>query len=319
MVNFSGTRVACGARQRSHQLAGLVAMGAAMLAAAPAHAAIPDSATAVYTGCYVNTGSTAGRLRVIDAQAGATCPAGETEVEWNERGINWQGAWNVTTPYKKNDAVAYQGSSYIALLDNTGVTPTNTTNWGKLAAKGAAGATGATGPAGPAGAQGPTGPAGPIGPQGPQGVQGIAGAAGPQGPAGPAGPKGSNTGAVIATLLGTGASEFVMATPAFVAPANATCLVTSSIQIEDFTPPVAGITATYFRNAVNRNGVDSDDGVYGHYIYSTGTNGKQPSMTRSSVISISAGQTIRFGAFLGNVITAFATATVEVQTSYICS
>lgn len=321
MMNFGDKRATEAAFQR-RGVACMLAAAGMLMAAQPSRAAIPDSTTSIYTGCYVNAGASAGRLRVIDAEAGATCPVGETQVEWSERGINWQGAWNVSTPYKKDDAVSYQGSSYIALLDNTGVTPTNTTNWGKLAAKGAVGA---TGPAGPAGAQGPAGPAGAQGPKGntgatgPAGPAGPSGAQGPVGPVGPSGPKGSNTGNVFGTLAGIGGNEFFMATPSFVAPANATCLVTTSIQIDDLTPPALGPTGTYFRNAVSRNGVNSDDGVYGHYVTSLGVGGKQPAVTRSSVISITAGQTIQFGAFLGNVSTAFAAATVSVQTAYFCS
>lgn len=99
-------------------------------------------------------------------------------------GIVWRGAYNPATAYVPNDAVFYDGSSYVCILASTGNLPTNATYWNLLAEggeDGAAGATGATGPAGPAGPAGPTGPAG---------ADGATGATGPAGPAGPTGPQG---------------------------------------------------------------------------------------------------------------------------------
>lgn len=300
----------------------LLAALAGSLLAGPALADIPHSLTGVYSGCYVTgAGSAAGRLRVIDAEAGGVCPAGEDLIEWNEAGIVWRGAWNNATAYKKGDAVSNSGNSYIAITDNIGVPPTNTANWNVLAKKGAAGATGPqgpqglAGPTGPQGPQGPTGAQGLTGPQGPQGLQGVQGPQGPQGPAGPAGPKGfsSSSSLTVAT-----ATEHYPVTPAFVAPANMTCLVTSSVQFFDNTPPPAGAPGTYLRNSVRRNGVDAEDLLFGQYFVSNGIAGRQPSMTRSSVISISAGQTIQFGVFLG-FPSPFDGATMYASTAYLCS
>ena len=283
--------------------------------AGPAMAAIPDSTTGVYTGCYVNAGSAAGKLRVIDAEGGAVCPGGETQVEWNEAGIVWKGNWNNATAYLKGDAVAYQGSSYIALVDNVGVPPTNVANWGVLAKKGNNGAAGPAGPQGPQGLTGPQGPAGPAGNVGPAGPQGPQGVQGPQGPAGPSGPKGWASSSGIAV---NGAISFYPVTVAFVAPANANCLVTSSVQMSDATPPPVGPTGTFFRNAVKRNGVDAEDGQFGHYLTSLGVAGVQPDITRTSLISVTAGQTVQFGVYLGSPTT-WAGATMFASTTYLCS
>jgi hypothetical protein len=81
--------------------------------------------------------ATKGALRVIDAQAGETCKTTEKTVTWNQRGISWRGAWSKTNAYTANDAVAYQGSSYIATKASTGVVPTTIANWAVLARAGA--------------------------------------------------------------------------------------------------------------------------------------------------------------------------------------
>jgi hypothetical protein len=110
----------------------------------------------------------------------------------------WSGAWNNSTSYALNDAVSYEGSTYISVVaNNAGNTPGSApADWslvasvgatGPTGAPGATGATGATGLAGPAGPQGATGP---QGPQGPTGSTGATGAAGPQGPTGATGPQG---------------------------------------------------------------------------------------------------------------------------------
>lgn len=104
-------------------------------------------------------------------------------------GLNWKGVWNNTTIFGINDAVQFNGSSYVALKPGLGLQPDmNPTAWNLLAqqgAPGAAGAAGLQGPAGPAGQAGKQGPQGLTGPAGPVGPIGPAGAQGPQGPAGP--------------------------------------------------------------------------------------------------------------------------------------
>jgi collagen type I alpha len=121
---------------------------------------------------------------------GATGPGGPQGLI----GINFLGPW-AASPQQyhaaTNDVVTFGGSTWIAILDNTGSQPGDTTVnppvWQILAVKGADGAVGAQGPAGP---QGLTGPAGAQGLTGPAGAQGPAGPVGPQGPTGPTGPQG---------------------------------------------------------------------------------------------------------------------------------
>jgi hypothetical protein len=103
---------------------------------------------------------------------GAQGPAGATGAT-GAPGINYRGAWSSSSAYTINDAVSYNGSSYIALVSNFNVSPnSDPTVWAVLAQQGATGATGATGPAGATGATGATGPAGPAGPTGPAGPSG---------------------------------------------------------------------------------------------------------------------------------------------------
>ena len=45
--------------------------------------------------------------------------------ELGQAGLNPRGVYNSTTAYKKLDCVSYEGSSHIALMDNTGVPVTN--------------------------------------------------------------------------------------------------------------------------------------------------------------------------------------------------
>lgn len=53
--------------------------------------------------------------------------------ELGKIGLNLRGAYNASTAYKKLDVVSYNGSSYAALADATGVAPTNATKWMLLA------------------------------------------------------------------------------------------------------------------------------------------------------------------------------------------
>jgi Collagen triple helix repeat (20 copies) len=164
-------------RHRPNRVVSVVAgLAAVMLTVGIASAAIPD-ANGVIKSCYSKSG---GALRVSDT---GTCKSTEVALSWNAvgpAGLTWRGEWASGSSYAVRDAVAYQGSSYIAIFANQGSTPPNS-NWMLLAAKGdkgdtgAAGATGATGPTGPQGPAGPTGPQGPAGPTGPQGPAGAAG------------------------------------------------------------------------------------------------------------------------------------------------
>lgn len=122
-------------------------------------------------------------------------------------GITWQGDYSSYNSYNINDAVYYEGSSFICIVNGTSnMSPgfVEGNNWQPMAE---AGATGATGPSvtGPTGAASTvTGPTGPIvtgptgaasivtGPTGLQGVTGPGGASvtGPTGLIGNTGPVG---------------------------------------------------------------------------------------------------------------------------------
>lgn len=81
-----------------------------------------------------------------------------------------KGAYSELIAYKALDIVSYQGSSYLALKDVIGVTPTDDgVNYMLLSQKGEQGIQGIQGPKGDTGARGATGATGPQGPQGPAG------------------------------------------------------------------------------------------------------------------------------------------------------
>lgn len=118
--------------------------------------------------------------------AGATGPQGAAGTSFN-----WQGSWLNVVLYATNDAVAFNGRSYIAIqIPSSLQDPTNPDYWELLADKGADGAAGpqgtigATGPQGVAGTIGPQGPAGADGGEGSQGTQGLVGLTGAEGPQG---------------------------------------------------------------------------------------------------------------------------------------
>lgn len=116
----------------------LVLTGAIGLAAG----AIPDSTDGVIHACYQTSpgnGPPQGTLRVIDAQAGEACAAGETALSWNQTG-----------PTGQTGPQGVQG-----LQGSTGPTGPR----GEIGPQGSRGRTGPRGPAGN-GRQGPRGPAG---------------------------------------------------------------------------------------------------------------------------------------------------------------
>jgi hypothetical protein len=159
-------------------LAAAVILAAGSGIAYAASDSIPSSA-GVFTACYQTSG---GALRLIDPSAGQKCTASEKQVTWDATGVTWDGTWSAATTYTPRDAVADNGSTYIAVAASKDKNPATTpADWAILAAAGAAGPKGTTGLAGT------TGPQGPKGTTGATGAQGAAGPAGPQGPAGPAG------------------------------------------------------------------------------------------------------------------------------------
>lgn len=97
--------------------------------------------------------------------------------------------WSPYTSYLVDDIVEYGFDAWIALLDNTNVTPVAGPTWSLIprivGPTGMMGPTGPTGPTGAAGSStntGATGPIGPTGPTGDAGANGVNGATGPTGP-----------------------------------------------------------------------------------------------------------------------------------------
>ncbi len=180
----------------------------------------------IINGCYHKVN---GQLRIVNGTG--SCRPDEFAISWNQAsvaplagsvplGITWKGAWSDLAAYTINDAVSYQGSSYIALVNNTNLVPdANPTAWGLLAQKGDAGLQGPEGIAGPTGPQGPAGPqgiAGVAGPQGQAGLEGLQGPAGADGQAGPQGPAGTVSTSTFSGDIGTinaYAAQFVFVGP----------------------------------------------------------------------------------------------------------
>src|SRR5262245_48023941 len=60
--------------------------GAAVAGGAFAYASIPDSGGVIH-GCYTPGGTTAGKLRVINTDAGQSCKATANPLNWNQQGV----------------------------------------------------------------------------------------------------------------------------------------------------------------------------------------------------------------------------------------
>src|SRR5437773_7698302 len=96
------------------------------------------------------TGMSAPSLHdALPIAAGAQGPTGPA-------GMVWRQAWDSGTNYAVNDAVQYNGASYISIQAGIGQTPGTAAVrfWSLLRAKGATGAGDAHGPQGPQGLQG---------------------------------------------------------------------------------------------------------------------------------------------------------------------
>jgi hypothetical protein len=96
-----------------------------------------SSATVSY-----NSGTTTMTFGLPTGATGATGSAGATGATGAQgpEGLKWLGAYAGGTSYVIDDAVSYNGTSYICKLASTGNLPTNTTYWDVLAEKGAPGA-----------------------------------------------------------------------------------------------------------------------------------------------------------------------------------
>jgi hypothetical protein len=113
-------------------------------------------------------------------------------------------------------------------------------------------------------------------------------------------------------------SNFIATGSPFTPVRDMTCEVTTSVQVGASSVMPAGSTSIFFRNA-RMTTSNVDDGVYGHYLTSTGTTGNQPSITRTSVFAVSAGVPTQFGAYLGNFGNEWVDSSASVHTSYSCS
>ncbi len=196
----------------------------------------------------------------LDGTAGATGPTGATGTQ----GLFWNGVWSMTATYNLNDAVTYNGSSYISVTNNnTGNTPPSVGNWQLVAAMGAAGVTGATSTvAGPTGGTGPTGFTGATGNTGGIGPTGFTGATGNTGGVGPTGFTGTtgNTGGVGPTGFtgptGPGGADGMMGATGANGATGATGItgVTGATGLNWQTLPWSGTTPYNLNDAVSFNG-----------------------------------------------------------------
>jgi hypothetical protein len=132
---------------------------------------------------------------------------------------------------------------------------------------------------------------------------------------GPAGRKGS-TGGLVFTL--SGGQEFFEVTAPFVAEATTTCLMISSVQPALTGALPAGTELASVRNAVSRNGEFTNDGIGGLMAVSGGGVGLQPVVTRASVVTIGAGETVKFGVSVTQPGGAAPGTQVVLQTTYSC-
>ena len=132
-------------------------------------------AIAANTGQYPDAGPPSWALIALEGSTGPTGPTGAPGPT-----LNWLGAWTGGY-YAVYDAVSYNGSSYFALIENSGVQPdTNPSYWALIALEGSQGPQGDPGTPGTPGADSTVpGPPGPMGDTGPQGPQGDPGAPGP--------------------------------------------------------------------------------------------------------------------------------------------
>ena len=130
--------------------------------------------------------------------------------------ITWKGEWWSGTTYTANEAIQYNGSSYVCLQGNTNlIPPDNTSAWSLMTSKGDIGATGAVGSAGSVtigttttGSAGGNASVTNSGTSSeavlnfniPKGVSGATGIQGPQGQTGATGAVGDNATIAIGTI-----------------------------------------------------------------------------------------------------------------------
>ncbi len=167
-------------------VSGVLVLGA-MAGTGVAVAKIPSSSTGQITACVAKP---SGTTRIINAQKGKKCRAGEKTISWS-RGWSYRGGWRSTTSYKVGDVVLSGGTSYLARKRSKAAKPgVATTVWVPLSTAGANGASGAVGATGAQGLKGADGATGATGAQGLKGDAGTNGRTEPTAPTGAAGPQG---------------------------------------------------------------------------------------------------------------------------------
>lgn len=124
---------------------------AATIAVGTVSTGAPGSSASV-----TNTGSSSAAVLAFTIPQGPQGLKGEQGPQGPSGGsTNWRGTWNNSTSYVTYDAIAYQGSSYIAVVDNSNVIPgSDGTTWQLLAQVGAQGPAGEVGPTGNQGTPG---------------------------------------------------------------------------------------------------------------------------------------------------------------------
>jgi hypothetical protein len=102
--------------------------------------AVGDNATitigTITTGAPGSSATVANAGTDTAAQLNFTIPRG---VQGAQGTFRWMGAYNASTVYATNDVVYYSGSSYVAIANAVGNTPTDTSKWEKMASAGAEG------------------------------------------------------------------------------------------------------------------------------------------------------------------------------------
>ena len=141
-------------RLTADAVSGVLVLGA-MAGTGVAVAKIPSSSTGQITACVAEP---SGTTRIINAQKGKKCRAGENTISWS-RGWSYRGGWRSTTSYKVCDVVLLSGgTSYLARKRSKAAKPgVATTVWVPLSTAGANGASGAVGATGAQGSRVPTG------------------------------------------------------------------------------------------------------------------------------------------------------------------
>lgn len=142
---------------------------------------------------WLNLGNSGSEQDFINSFHGAQGETGQAG------SVNGRGQWDYSTYYYRNDVVAYNGGSYLAINDNSYQYPDwNNGTWLQLAAQGQQGAQGNPGNDGQQGPPGNNGMDGQSYNQGPQGNPGNDGQQGAQGNPGMDGSPGAQGASLVA-------------------------------------------------------------------------------------------------------------------------